>query len=802
VKKVLILKLAIVLLYGYSHAQNSIRGQVKNSETGEAVAFANLKLVETNRVSVSDQNGLFVFENVNNGNYQITISYVGFETQTLNVQVPSKLLTINLVPGVILNDEVVITATRAGENTPVTFLNIEKVELEERNLGQDIPYMLANTPSLVTTSDAGTGIGYTGMRIRGSDATRINVTINGIPLNDAESQAVFWVNLPDLTSSLESVQIQRGVGTSTNGAGAFGASVNLETNTGSQEAFVQFNNSAGSFGTLKNTLILNTGQIKDHWSFEGRLSRIESDGYIDRARADLKSFFLSGQYSGKKTVIKALAFGGAEETYQSWNGVTEDILETDRTFNSAGLYFDENGDPRFYDQEVDDYRQDHYQLHLSHQFNKNWNAHVGLHYTYGRGFFEQYRQDDPFSTYGLNDLVIGGETIDSGDFIRRLWLDNDYYGAVYSVNYENSKSFLTIGGGIHQYDGDHFGEIIWAEYGLNLMIRDRYYESVGNKTDFNTFVKYGTEITDRINVFADAQIRTVNYSTAGIHTDLRPIDVEKNYVFFNPKFGLNYKLSDRSEIYASYAIANREPDRNDFVESTGSLPKHEQLRNLEVGYNRDHDKLSWSLNYYLMNYKNQLVLTGELNDVGGAIRTNVPESFRTGVEFQTRYRIMPKMSWEFNITLSQNRIRNFVEFLDEFDENFNWIGRETIDHGDTEIAFSPQIISASNLRYQPFEGFNISLLSQYIGEQFLNNASDENSKLDAYFINDLKISYDLKTEKLKLVRFNLLINNLLDHEYESNGWNYSYVSQGQRGNINGFYPQAGVNFLAGVNLTF
>lgn len=787
----------------WAFGQHPIKGTVTNQETGEILANASIQLKELGKVTVTDSKGKFTFNSILDGPYTLFISYVGFEKVSLKISVPQTGdLRIGLLPNTLVNEGVTVSATRVTEEMPMTFSNIDKKELNERNLGQDLPYMLANTPSLVTTSDAGTGIGYTGMRIRGSDATRINVTINGIPLNDAESQGVFWVNLPDLTSSLESIQIQRGVGTSTNGAGAFGASVNLETSTGDQDAFVQLNNSAGSFGALKNTLILNSGQLNDHWSFEGRLSRIQADGYVDRASADLNSFYLSGQYADENTVVKAMVFGGAEVTYQSWNGITEDMLDTDRTFNSAGAFTDENGELAFYDREVDDYKQDHYQLHISQKFIGNWSGHVGFHYTYGRGFFEQFRQDDAFSNYGLNDLIIGGDTITSGDFIRRRWLDNDFYGSVFSLNYKNDLLNLTIGGGFHQYDGDHFGEIIWAEYGSNMMIRDRYYESVGNKSDFNTYVKATYNIMERLSIFGDLQIRAVDYSTQGIDSDLNAIDVSASYTFFNPKFGFNYHLNEQSSIYASYAIANREPDRSDFIDATGPLPKHEQLNNLEIGYRGQSNRLNWGFNYYLMDYKNQLVLTGALNDVGAAIRTNVPDSYRTGIELETNYGIFKNLSWQFNIALSQNKIRNFTEFIDEFDTDFNYLDQEVIEHGDTEIAFSPQIIAGSRLTYSPITGMDISLLSQYIGDQFLNNTSDEGSSLDAYFINDLKISYGFETKLIRNISLNLLVNNLLDHEYESNGWNYSYLSEGERQRINGFYPQAGIHFLAGIDLTF
>lgn len=693
-------------------------------------------------------------------------------------------------------EEIVITGTRAGGNTPVAYQNISKEEIGRRNLGQDMPYMLSAGTSLVYTSDAGTGIGYTGMRIRGSDATRINVTINGIPYNDAESQGTFWVNLPDFSSSVNSIQIQRGVGTSTNGSGAFGATVNMETNVHSQTAFAELNNSFGSFNTRKHNVILNSGIIGEKWNFEGKLSKIVSDGYIDRATSDLDSYYFAANYIGKNTIVKALAFGGKEVTYQAWNGIEENKMKENRTYNSAGLYFDENGNEKFYDREVDDYGQDHFQLHLNQRLGQMWTFNTALHYTKGKGYFEQYKQDEAFSDYGLPDVEIGGEIITSTDLIRRRWLDNDFYGFIYGFNYDGDRLTAVMGGGYNYYDGDHYGEIIWAEYASSGNIRHRYYDNVGQKKDFNTYLKLNYDITSKLNLFGDMQLRLVDYHTKGIDSDRRPIDVGNNYSFFNPKFGLTYAPNSTSSFYASYAIGNREPVRSDFIDSQ-ILPKHETLGDLEVGYKKANRRYNLGANLYFMSYKNQLVLTGALNDVGGSIRTNVDDSFRAGLEITGGYQFSEKFSWSGNFTYGQSKIKEYVEDLNDYLEG----GTSTNTYDDTDIAYSPNIIGTSQFTYSPTKGLDFILFSKYVGQQFLDNTSNESRKLDSYFVNDIIINYTLKTRFIEEIGFSLMVNNVFDLEYESNGYSFGYL-YGEEYRETYLYPQAGINFLAGLTLRF
>ena len=732
--------------------------------------------------------------------FVITMSY-GQEVKTDSIK------TKNL-------EEIIISSTRAGEFTPVTYQNLNKKELDSRNFGQDIPFLLNMTPSLVSTSDAGAGIGYTGLWIRGSDPARVNITINGIPYNDPESHGTFWVNLQDFGSAVNSIQVQRGVGTSTNGSAAFGASVNLETSVISQEAFAEINNTFGSFGTRKHNIIVNSGLIDSKFSFEGKLAKIASDGFVDRASSDLQSYFLTGTYIGKNTIVKALAFGGKEVTYQSWYGTPEAVLKNDtagiqavidNNYPSDEVANNLRNDGRTfnwytYENEVDNYNQDHYQLHLSQVLNDNWTFNTSLHYTYGRGFFEQFRASDDLVDYGLDNVEIGTETISESDVIRRRWLDNDFYGFTYGLNYETAKINAVLGGGYNYFDGDHFGEVIWAQFASNGNIRHRYYDNVGKKKDFNAFLKVNYQLNNEINVFGDAQVRKINYETKGIDNDLRSIDLGDQYTFFNPKIGLTYTLNSATSLYASYSIGNREPNRNDFLDSP-QAPKHETLRDLEIGYKMNQSKYAFSANFYYMHYKNQLVLTGALNDVGSNIRTNVDKSYRSGLEITGGIQLTEKINWAANFTFSQNKISNFDEIIYDYGANFEKYEEINNRYKETDIAFSPNVITSSTIAYQPIDIFKISLLSRYVGEQFLDNTSNKGRQIDAYFVNDLQLSFNFKTKFIKEISFNLLINNLLNHEYESNGYTFGYITASEI-RENYLYPQAGRNILAALKLRF
>lgn len=694
-------------------------------------------------------------------------------------------------------DEVLVQAVRVDDDSPITHSNLDKEELEKRNLGQDIPYMLNYLPSVVTTSDAGAGVGYTYIRVRGSDASRVNVTLNGIPYNDSESQGTFWVNLPDFTSSVQSLQLQRGVGTSTNGSGAFGASLNLLSDAVSNEAYGEIANSFGSYNTHKHNVKFSTGLLSDHFEVGGRLSTIQSDGYIDRASSDLKSYFLQAAFVNRNTLIKALVFGGREETYQSWNGLEDpEKLENDRTFNSAGMYTDEDGNIQFYDNEVDNYAQDHYQLLWNQRFNNNWSTNVSLNYTKGKGYFEQYKEDEDFETYGFEPIEIGGDTINTTDLIRRRWLDNNFYAANANVNYKNNKIDFTGGAFYSYYTGDHYGEVIWARYASNSEIRDRYYEGNGEKSEFTVFSKATYRFSEKWSVFGDLQGRFLNYNISGITSDLEALTVDEDYSFFNPKAGLTYKLNPSNQFYFSYGKAHREPSRNDYEQG---IVTPEKLDDFELGWRFFSEKAKVNTNIYYMNYKDQLVLSGELNDVGAPLRTSSGKSYRLGLEVDAEIQLLKNLRTLPNIALSTNKNVDFVTSRDG----------ELVNLGNTNISFSPSIVAGNMLEFSPIQNLQLGFLSKFVGEQYMGNIDSEASKLDSYFVNDLNIVYTLDSLPwVKEVVFSALVNNIFNVEYISNGYFYTYDDDfSDPGTVTtvegaGYYPQATINFLVGATVKF
>ncbi len=667
-------------------------------------------------------------------------------------------------------DEVLVSAVRVTSKTPVSFSNMDKKEIKYRNLGQDIPVLMNYMPSVVTTSDAGNGVGYTGIRVRGSDATRVNVTINGIPYNDAESQGTFWVNMPDFASSVESLQLQRGVGTSTNGAGAFGASLNLLTDSYANKATGEISSSAGSFNTFKNTVKFSTGLLNDHFEIAGRLSTIKSHGYIDRASSNLKSYFLQGTYVGKTTLIKALVFGGTEKTYQSWNGVDAETLNADRTFNSAGMYTDEAGNVRFYDNETDNYNQDHYQLHWSESISDKWSTNFALHYTKGKGYYENYKEDADMAEYGLNPVG----TITTTDLVRQKWLDNDFYGTTFSAKYVTEKLDVILGGGWNKYEGDHFGKVIWARYASQSELGDHYYDDYSTKTDGNIFAKANYQFTEKLSFYGDLQYRNVKYKANSAETGL----VDDNFNFFNPKAGLNYAFTQNSTLYFSYARANREPNRTDYE---GGNVKPEKLNDYELGWRFNTEKFQLNSNIYYMAYKDQLILTGRLDDVGNPIRANTEKSYRLGFEFDATIALSEKFTLRPNFTLSSNKNVDLA-----VDGEY---------YGTTKIAYSPEVIAGNVIVYKPISGLYLSLLQKYVGEQYMNNIELPAAKLADYFVNDFNASYEIKPKSIfKSITITALVNNIFDKKYVSNGYMYDVYPY--------YYPQAGTNFLIGLNLKF
>ena len=681
-------------------------------------------------------------------------------------------------------EEVLITGVRAKDKSPITFTNVTKAQIAPRNLGQDIPILLNYLPSVITTTDAGAGIGYTYMRVRGSDGSRINVTLNGVPFNDSESQGTYFVNLPDFASSLESIQLQRGVGTSTSGAGAFGASLNLQTKASQKNAYAEIANSIGSFSTRKHTLAFGTG-LHNNFEINARISKIESDGYIDRAASNLFGYYFDANYITKKTIIKAIAFGGKEKTYQSWNGLEdEDKLRNDRTYNSVGQYTDAFGNIQFYGNETDNYWQNHFQLLWNQKLASKWQSNIALHYTIGKGYFEQYKEDESFSDYNLPDFG----AIATTDLVRKRWLDNDFFGTTFSLNYKSKNTDIIFGGAANKYQGKHFGEVVWTQY--YVPNANKYYDNFGNKNDVNFYSKASQQI-GKINVFADLQYRMVFYQANSIKFN----DVNDTFRFFNPKAGITYTLNTASSIYGYFGIANKEPRRDDY--ENGSI-KPERLQDFELGYKFKNNKAILNINAFYMRYKDQLVATGALNDVGSPVFENSGKSYRLGLEIESSIKLTEKVIIQPNITLSTNKNEDFYFQRDGILTNL----------GNTNIAYSPNLVIGNNITLKPIQSLQISFLTKFVGEQYMGNIDAKKSVLPDYTTSDLNITYEWKINKgIKSIVLSGLINNIFDRVYESNGYFYTYDDNWSGPNITtiegaGYYPQAGINFLAGLNLKF
>lgn len=810
---------AILMLFStITMAQLSFSGQVTDKNTKEGLLGANVTLSSNKTIIVAtDEQGYFEFTSLTKGEYTLKVSYVGYQLYSRLITIPSTdNLYLELEEDPYLQDAVIVTATRASEHAPLSYSEIDKKELEVLNMGKDMPYLLEGMPSVVTTSDGGTGVGYTGIRIRGSDPTRVNVTLNGIPYNDSESQGVYWVDLPDMASSVESIQVQRGVGTSTNGAGAFGASINIQTTGLNKKPYATLDNAFGSFNTRKHTLTAGTGLINGAFTVDARLSKIYTDGYLDRAYADLNSFYISAGYYSKTSLLKFNIFSGKEITYQAWYGTPESRVNNDQQgmqdyISRNGLTQDEadnllNSGRTYnfytYDNQVDDYLQTHYQLLFSHDFSEKFMINTALHFTHGEGFFEQYKADQNLTDYGFSGPNIGGVQIDTTDLIRRRWLDNNFYGITFSGHYKpQNRLDLILGGAWNTYDGDHFGEIIWAEITGNANIRDRYYDNNGFKTDFNLFLKGSYKVSNKLAVFGDIQYRTIDYSLKGIDSDQQLLNGAYSYQFLNPKIGISYSFKNNTSLYASYSVGNKEPSRTDFIDNPdGDIPKHETLHDFELGYRKVADKLRLNANLYYMNYKNQLVLTGELNDVGSALRTNVASSYRTGLELDLSYQLIKQVSIMANATFSKNIINNFSEVIYDYGQNWDEYNAVNIDHGNTNISFSPELIAGGAINYQPLNGLALSWAHRYVGDQYLDNTSDDTRKIKGYYLSDFRVNYSFSALKMKSIGINLAVYNLFNNVYESNGYTWGYRGGGAEVRENFLYPQAGINFMAGITL--
>lgn len=791
-----------LLFFAFSvFGKGNVSGVVEN-EKGKPLLGANVVLENTYFGISTDQDGRFFFANVPEGVYTMRVSYIGFNSFKTEVQVGlnSEGIKIILKSSDILADEVIVKSTRVSSDMPLVHTDIDREEIESRNLGQDMPYLMKLNPSTVVSSDAGAGIGYTSFRIRGTDMNRINVTVNGIPLNDPESHGTWWVDLPDFASGVKNIQIQRGVGTSTNGAGAFGASVNLQTFNLKKDPYAEINSSAGSFRTFKNNVLFGTGLINNKFSFSGRFSKVNSDGFIDRAFADLSSFSLSGAWYGNKSIFKVMFLSGKERTYQAWDGVPGYILDTNRTYNGIGQYTDKDGVSRYYDNETDNYRQNHLQAFYSKEFNHSLFLNLAFHYTKGKGYYEQYKENQDLEDYGMENVVIGNDTITETDMIRQKWLDNDLYGITYSLNYRRNKWDFIFGGALNTYRGYHYGKVIWTQAAEKGDYQYEWYRNKGVKTDFNIYAKAGWKLTSKLNLFGDLQLRRIWYNIDGVDDDLRDLTQEHNYLFFNPKLGLNYNFLSGHKTYFSISVANREPNRSNLVDANpaGPVPTFETLVDYELGYAFHSGKFALSANIYFMDYNNQLVLTGEINDVGAPVMTNVDQSYRLGMELVTGYKILQNLTWDFNITFSRNKILGFTEYVDDWD---TWSQRSEY-LGNTDLSFSPSLVAGNSIGWEPVKNLNLSVISKYVGKQFIDNTSNDSRVLNPYLIHDFSARYKIHTRIIPEIDFNFLLNNFSNTAYESNAWIYRYYYQDVEQFMDGYFPQAGIHFLFGITIKF
>jgi len=800
-------------------AQNTISGYVTD-ENGEALVGVNVIIKNSYNGTITNAEGEYTITSKNTIQ-SLVFSYVGYKTTEIKAE--GQELNVVLPTVAVFTDEVIVSAIRANKNTPVAISEMDAEDIQEQNFGQDLPFLLNQMPGVVTNSDAGAGVGYTGLRIRGTDITRINVTVNGIPMNDSESQGVFWVNMPDFAASVDKVQVQRGVGTSTNGAASFGASVNLNTLNSAAEQMAFIDNSVGSFNTIKNSVALSTGLLKNKMAFDVRLSRINSDGFIDRATSDLKSYYFSGGYYGDKSTIKFITFSGQEKTYQAWNGVPKVKLDNDRAGMEKLVMMDGwteeeaenlyNSDARtfnkyLYENQTDNYQQDHYQLHFTHRASNYWNLTAALHYTRGEGYYESYKNDRKFKDYnvGFESIIIDREEISKTNLIQRKWLDNHFYGATFSGIYNKDNLELIIGGAYNEYDGDHFGNVIWSQYNNGIPHNHQWYFNNGKKKDFNSFIKATYTLADQLWLYGDIQYRNVSYSMTGNHDDNSDLTQSYNFDFVNPKLGINYQLSQQQRIFASFGIAQREPSRSDFRDAPADRkPTPETLYDWEIGFEHNTNNAFARINAYYMLYKDQLVLTGEINDVGAAIMVNVPDSYRAGIEVEAGVIINSKFNWTGNVALSANKIKNYTEYVDNWsywDDPENEPYQYITELGETDIAFSPSVTAASQFSWMPASGLSISLLSKYVGEQFIDNTSNNDRKLDAWFVNDLLVNYDFILPSVGEFNLGLKVNNLLNEEYESNAWVYRYYYAGEHDVLDGYFPQAGTNFMLRLGMKF
>lgn len=820
VKKIMRALSVALFISSSAHAQFQISGEIKNGD-GVPLEGVTVSVKGGKKEAITTEDGYYLIESLNKGSYEIKAEFFGYNTQSMTFDLNmNKKINFALYPTYFLQEGIDVKSVRANKKTPSTYTNIDKNEIEKINYGRNLPYLLQSVPSTVVSSNGGEGVGYSGYRIRGIDPTKINVTVDGIPINDAESQNVLWVDMPGMASSVNSMQIQRGVGSSSNGGSAFGASVNISTDQFNKKPYATRDNTLGSFTTFKNSVNAGTGYMKNKFSVDLRLSQIISNGYIDRASSDLKAYFGQIARRGKKSSLRLIIFGGNEKTYQTWhgtpesrlnndhqgmldyaarNGLSEDqkdnLLNSGRTYN-ASTYSNEN----------DNYQQTHYQLHYSHHFNKKWNMKTAVFLTTGKGNYENYRLNDQFSIYGFTPLTVNGDSISQMDMVRQKWLDNIFYGGVFNVNYNNLKGLkLIVGGGLNQYSGKHYSKIVWGQYMQNYQNDVKYFENDGVKNNGDIYLKANYQV-DKFNFFVDIKYRYVDYSFEGVDESEGKVEEKDQsvvYNFFSPKAGISYTFNQQHSIYASYGIANREPVREDYLmQSSNNYPSPEMLFDMEVGYHLEYKKGFLNANIYHMYYHDQLVPTGGINDVGGYTRTNVDHSYRLGLELEGGYKILKNLGLTANFSISRNKVKNFIEYLDRYDNNGNSLPQKEIDHGTTDLAFSPSIIGGISINYAPIKGLRISLMNKYVGEQFLDNTSNSSRSMDAYIVSHIDAAYSFTILGLQEVTVGARIDNLYNQMYVSNGYTNSYFQGEERVQDNYYYPQAGMTYMGRLVIKF
>ena len=808
IKIVLLLFAGFVTLSDASGLQEKgcvVRGKVTD-DSGNPLAGAGIA-IENGFFGVhSNSDGSYIISGLRTGTYRIRFSFIGYEARIVEANVTGEsVVNVSMVQKPLEAGEVIVNATRAGEHSPLAYVTVGNDVLKNQNTGQDIPYILGMTPSLVETSEAGTGIGYTSLRIRGTDASRINVTIDGIPLNDPESQQVFWVDLPDLASSTDNIQVQRGAGTSSNGAAAFGATVSIQTKSPENKPFAQISTSYGSYNTMKNTITASTGLLANKFALMMRLSRLHSDGYVRRTWSDHKSAYLSGVYRSGRSRVQANVILGEEHTGISWWGVPKEMLLIDRRYNPAGEYTDENGITRYYDNESDNYFQNHYQLLYSLRINESLNFNAALHYTTGEGYYEEYKDDDALSGYGLPDITIGDSTISSTDLIRRKWMKNDFSGMVWSLKYKKEKLEASIGGAANYYYGNHFGRIIWMRNAGNIEKDYQWYFGHGAKGEISFYGKADYSLTDKISLFGDLQYRFIHYNIKGIDDDLKVLNSDHKYSFFNPKAGLFFSITPHQDAFLSFSVANREPTRSDFTEAAGdpnATPLPETLYDSELGYKLRSNKYSLGINLYCMYYKDQLVPTGELSSTGYPIMTNVAISNRLGTELTAGIKPAGFFNWDISLTFSRNKIKDFTEYYTDYntiDKSEEYKSKKL---GTVDIAYSPDLTGSSDMIFRVIKNLEMHLISKYVGSQYFDNTMSPDRKIDPYFVNNLMAGYSLSIKGLKGAELQLLVNNIFNVKYESNAYGGNWFEDGREYTWSYFFPQAGRNFMIKAGFTF